>query len=382
MLDTVDRQTISSLIEWESSPCVSILMPSERSGRETQQGPIRLRNLLQAARERLTAAGMRSVEADELLSGGSELMEDASFWQHQEDGLVVYMAPGLTRAFRLAIPLDELVVVAGAFHMKPLFLAVAGDDRFNLLALSRGHVRLLWGRRHRIGEITITGTIPDGLAEALWFEDREKQLQNRGADRVGRGNVVATFHGHGSPDEDDEERDRAFLRAVDKGVLELVDTDIPLVLAGVTEITALYRGITGHPNVLEETVGGNPDEATPRDLHEQAWKLVEPVAASQRRRDATAFLEQPGRTESDVTQVLRVAMSGRVDAMWTPLGTQVWGTVDPDIVVEIHDEPASGDRDLLDLAATQAWANGGRVHVISSDGDMPGEGPLAALLRY
>lgn len=381
MLDTIDRTTIDTLLDTGSSPCVTILMPTQRSGRETQQGPIRLKNLVDEARRRLVDGGMRDPEASDLLSEVTSLVDDGSFWQHQEDGLAIYVSPDSTKTFRLAVPLDELVVVGDAFHLKPLLLAAEGDDRFHLLAVSRGRVRLLWGRRHRIGEVAIEGSIPDGLAEALWYEDREKQLQHRASDRAGRGSVVATFHGHGTPDEDEEERDRAFLRAVDRGVMELVDSDVPLVLAGVTEITAMYRDVTKHPNVVEEPIGGNPDEATPRSLHERAWAVVEPILSAQRARDAEQFREQPTRGTVDLEEALAAAGEGRVDAIWVPLGSQRWGTA-TEGTVDVHEERSDGDSDLFDLAALRTRATGGRVHVATDPDAIPGGGDIAALFRY
>lgn len=382
MLDIIDRSTIDSLIDPTSTPCVTILMPTERSGRETQQGPIRLKNLAEEARHRLVAGGMRDTLAAHLLAEVETLISNGDFWQHQEDGLAIYATADDTRTFRLAIPLEELVVVGDAFHLKPLLLATEGDDHFNLLALSRGRVRLLWGRRHRIGEVAIEGAIPDGLAEALWFEDREKQLQHHSVSRAGRGSVVATFHGQGTPDEDDGERDRAFLRAVDRGVMELVDPDVPLVLAGVTEITVVYRDITQHPGVVADAVAGNPDETTPQTLHERAWQLVEPVVSRPRLQDTERFREQPDRATNDVTEALTAAIGGRVEALWVPLDSCLWGTVDEDGGFTIHDERADGDRDLFDLAASRTWVTGGRIHVVSADEETPGDAAIAALLRY
>lgn len=381
MPDIVDSSTLTALIEWNRPPCVSILMPTERAGRETRQGPIRLRNLLDRARSSLVARGMRPPEADDLLGEARDLVEQGSFWQHQDDGLAVYTAPGHLAAVRLAMPLEETVVVADAFHVKPLLRVVDGDDHFNLLALSRNRVRLLWGRRHRIGEITVPDPVPTSLAEALWFEDREKQLQLHGANRAGQGRVVATFHGHGVPEEGDEARDRAFLRAVDRGVLQLVDRADPLVLAGVKEITALYRDVTGHPNVLDQAIAGNPDEATPLDLHERAWEIVEPHVRARDRQDREALTAAHHRSLDDLTEVVTASLAGRVEALWVPIGRQAWGRVGADGSVEVHDDAQSGDRDLLDLAAAATWKRGGRVHVVEPE-EVPNRRLVAALLRY
>src|SRR5680860_777342 len=66
-VDIVTADMFDSLINVQAAPAVSIYLPTHRVGPEIQQDPIRLRNLLQDARGRLAAEGMRGPEADALL---------------------------------------------------------------------------------------------------------------------------------------------------------------------------------------------------------------------------------------------------------------------------------------------------------------------------
>ena len=45
-MDSVTIDDLKALIEREGGPCVSLFMPTHRAGAETQQDPIRFRNLL------------------------------------------------------------------------------------------------------------------------------------------------------------------------------------------------------------------------------------------------------------------------------------------------------------------------------------------------
>jgi hypothetical protein len=52
--------------------------------------------------------------------------------------------------------------------------------------------------------------------------------------------------------------------------------------------------------------------------------------------------------------------------------------------VEVHENHAPGDQDLLDLAAVETLAHAGDVYAVSPD-KVPGPeaaGPVAALFRY
>jgi len=379
MLDPVEPADIAAFLEVADGPCVSVVMPAERSGRETRQGPIRLRNLLREAGAMLGDLGLRSPDTETLLSGLTGLAEDATFWQHQEESLAAYAWPGGTRWFRLGTPADQLVVVADGFHLTPLIHEASGPDRFDLLALSQNRVRLLRGRRHGIGEVAIPDPIPESLAEALWFEDREKQLQHHGADRVGTGRVTATFHGQGVPDENEEARLSRFLRKVDEGVMQLVDRAEPLVLAGVPELTSLYREISHHPTLVSETIRGNADDATPDDLHSRAWELVAPVLQEQADADRSGFAETPDLAMTGLDEILTAALAGRIEVIWVDPEAHVWGTAPPAGEIAVLDGAGAGRRDLTDLAAAEVWRRSGRVHVTD---EVPGGGPVAALARY
>src|SRR5215216_4235962 len=50
-LSAVTREEIQNLLQNPGRPCVSIYMPTFRAGVETQQNPIRLKNLLRSVQE-------------------------------------------------------------------------------------------------------------------------------------------------------------------------------------------------------------------------------------------------------------------------------------------------------------------------------------------
>lgn len=382
-VDIITTATMNDLLGEGATPAVSVFLPTHRSGRETAQDPIRLKNLLDTARQDLEQSGIRPPEASALLEDAEVLIQEGTFWQYQEEGLAVFVNPAGTRTFRVPIEFPELVTVGDTFHTKPLWPVVTGGNEvFYLLALSRNLVRLLWVDRFRVGDIDLPDDIPRSLAEALWFEDPEKQLQHHGSGRTGQGRVTAAFHGHGVPEERGEARLEAFLRAVDQGVGHLIETQSPLVLAGVEEITGLYRKVSKHGNLLDDTIGGNPDLEEPRRLHEKALPVLEPLLRQTFEEDAAAFRGAGELATSDVGEATQAAHAGRVASLTVPVGIQVWGRIHADThEVEIHDEWEPGDRDLLDAAASAAWLTGARIHAVAPD-EIPGPGPLAAVLRY
>ena len=71
---------------------VSLFMPAYRRGGETEQNAIRFRNLLRKAEEGLLAKGLRAVEAREMLAPAQRLLPQPDFWQHQSDGLALFLS--------------------------------------------------------------------------------------------------------------------------------------------------------------------------------------------------------------------------------------------------------------------------------------------------
>ena len=75
LMNVLTRNNLMSLMEIHRGPCVSVYMPMHRSGPETQQDPIRFKNLLREAEERLMTQGLPAPEARELLESAQKRLE-------------------------------------------------------------------------------------------------------------------------------------------------------------------------------------------------------------------------------------------------------------------------------------------------------------------
>lgn len=382
MIDVISNKELGRLVETSAQECVSIYLPTHAAGSDTAQDPIRLKNLLSRAAHELRSLGMRAPEAEELLAPAAALIKEPTFWAHLEDGLAVFLTRDGIWTYRLAESVQELVVVADRLHLKPLLASVASGDVFYILALSQGAVRMLRGSKFRVSEIAL-GDIPRNLAAALWFDDPERRLQSHSSGRTGRGDVVATFHGQGIGQDTHDDDLRRFLQAVDDGVQHLLATSkAPLVLAGVDDLVATYRKVSRYPRIVEGSVEGNPQRLGPAELHARAWPLVEVVFDQDRLTTIEAFLAATHPTTAALAEATVAAANGQVESLFVPIGVQQWGRLDRDRqLVELHDVREPGDRDLLDIAAIDTLAHGGKVFAVA-ESDLPGTGPVAAVLRF
>ena len=176
-MDVVSREAFGTLVDARTFPAISVYMPTHRVGPEIQQDPIRLKNLVGRARKVLVEeSGMRGPEADRLLEPIAHLVADSDFWQHQDEGLALFLSAGRLRSFRLPVSFEEHLAVGDGFRVKQLLEVVNSGERVYVLALSRQRVRLLLATRFEVGEIDL-GELPTTMSEALQHEDLERQLQ-------------------------------------------------------------------------------------------------------------------------------------------------------------------------------------------------------------
>ena len=383
----MDRITFEQLgqIFVDSHPglCVSLYMPAHRAGRETEQDPIRFKNLLRQAEERLQAEGIRSADARNFLKEPQRLLQDQSFWRHQSDGLALFCSEDIFHFFKLPIRFTELVVVAKRFHLKPLLPILTSNSTFFILAVSQNQLRLLEGTQHSFDEIELEG-VPQNLAETLPESFPEKQLQFHTGTPSGSGNRPAMFHGHDIGG-DIKNRIRQWFRTIDKEVGgPLSDTQSPLVLAGVDTLFPLYKEVNTYPHLMDEGIPGNPEGMKAEDLHQQAWAIVEPVLKKELEAGVARYrqLAGTGKTATDIVEAVPAAHHGRIEVLFVAVGVQVWGRFDPEKgVVQVHESPDPGDEDLLDLIAIQTLLKGGTVYAVSPE-EVPDQGLLAAIFRY
>ncbi len=173
-MDILNPTALKSLIAQQGKWCVSLYMPTHRAGREQQQDPIRLKNLLAQAETKLLANGVRRPEVQKLMRPAEELLWNRDFWQHPADGLAIFLTNDFHKVYRLPVEFEELLSTGTSFHIKPLLPCLGRGIKFYVLALSLNDVRLFEGNADTISEIELN--FPTSMDEALWTDEPEKYL--------------------------------------------------------------------------------------------------------------------------------------------------------------------------------------------------------------
>jgi len=388
-MDILTRAGLEQLMHKKRQWCISIYMPTHRTGVETQQDPIRLKNLIGETEKRLSDEGVGTRDIQSMLEPVNKLLQDSNFWQHQSDGLAIFLSPNRFSHYRLPLGFEEFVTVTDRFHIKPLLPFFTGDGQFYILALSQNEVRLLNGTRHSVSEVDI-GQFGGSLAETLPSDNHQMRLQLHSSGSTGRmsGDGSATFHGQGGgSNESDKNELLRYFRLVSNGLMEFLQGDnVPLVLAGDEYLLPIYKEANTYPSLMDRVITGNPDLLSADELHKSAWDIVSPRFQAAHEAAVAHYLQLAGqaseRAADTLEKIVPAASDGRIETLFIATGAQHWGAFNPDInEVEHHSQIEAGDESLLDLAAVQTYLKGGTVYVVEPD-KVPGGISTAAVLRY
>jgi hypothetical protein len=365
-------------------PCLSLYQPTHRHHPDNQQDPIRFRNLVrtleQSLRQKYPTREVRS-----LLEPYSDLAHEDEFWNHTQDGLAVLRAPDLLRIYKLQRPVAELAIVADSFHTKPLLRIIQSADRYQVLGLSRGAIKLFEGNRDALDEIDLAPEVPRTMTDALGEELTEPHQTVRTAGGSGMSGV-AMYHGQGGKkDEVDLDAERYF-RAVDRSILEYHSrpSGLPLMLAALPEHHNLFRGISRNPFLMDEGLKIHPDAIPIDELRKRAWSIVEPRYQARLSQLVEEFRQAKprGLVGDEVSQVASAAVSGRVEKLMVDADREIPGHVDSSTGhLEFGDISHPQINDLLDDLAELVLNKGGQVVVVPQERMPTGTG-AAAIYRY
>ncbi len=380
-----DLRTLAGQRQW---PCVSLYIPTHRAGKDTREDPIRLRNALGGARERLAKAGCPKDLAARMLEPAHDLIASRDFWLHQSDGLAIFTAPDTFQYYRMPLKFHDDVVVSDHFAVKQLIPLFTEDGRFYILALSQKKIRLFEATRTGIQEQAVPDMLTS-IEDLRQFDVMEEHFQGHaiGPTPSTIGGTRMALHGYGTvADKAQYKIDvQQYIRTVGRKIEKHLDGETaPLILAAVEYEQAFYRQMNAYHPLLEKGIAGNPDGLGDDQIHHAAWAIVEPHFAEGRRESLRHFadLSNTGKTSDRIEQILPAALHGRVRALYLRTDLPVWGVFDREVgSVAVHDAPQEGDTDLLSLATVYVLQNKGMVYALPKE-EMPTKSPQAAMFRY
>jgi hypothetical protein len=315
------------------------------------------------------------------------LAKNDRFWSHTLDGLAVLRAPDYFKVYKLQRAVPTRTIVANSFHIKPLLRVLQSADRFEVLAITREHVRLFQGNRDALDEVELDAAVPRSLTAALGDELTEPHTAARATTAAGAGGGgTAVHYGSGSKSDEIDKDTERFFRVVDRAILESHSkaSARPLVLAALPEYHAAFRAASHNPHLVAQAIAGNPDALSADELRTRAWEILGPTLEARLQTlldDYNSAL--PRALASDgLSEVALAALGGRVRTLLVDADRVVPGSVDHatgQVTLGVIDDPHTDD--VVDDLAELTLRMGGDVVVVPRD-RMPSITGVAAVYRF
>lgn len=382
------RTDLTALIEAAPTVAVSLYFPTQVHGRETQQNPIMLKNLLGQAAEALAEGNMAEGEVEALLAPAAQLVEDYDFWQRQDLGLAIFLSDAGMQMHKLPIPVPKLAVTGPGFHIVPLLPLQEQDAVFVILSMTAEAAEVWQATRFSLTAIKVAD-LPGSIESLDEEPDYEGSLQSHGFGRPNTGgqSMPKTQVYGDSPEEWRKGRLVEFARRAGSALAAHMTRDPkPVVVVADAGIGGHVRNDVALAPLVAGFVEVNPATLDEADLLAAAAAVMQPLhdkaldAALERldtllgRGDATASI--------DPSVVIVAARDGRVDQLFLARDAVLRGTFDPDTgAVVVTDAAKAGSLDLLDKTSQMALINGGAVWLVAQDRLQEGTA-MAAILRY
>lgn len=376
------QNELEELVNIHKDPCISIYMPTYEAGvPSVRQNPIRFKNLLSEAEDKLRDRGLSTTAIDDILEPAREAIEpdNREFWQHQNQGLAMFLAEGIYYYYRLPTSFEEGVTVSDRFYVKPLLNLLSGNGRFYILALSLNQVRFFQATQNNLDAIDLEN-LPQGLEEALKYDEPARDTQIY----TGAGDATAIRYGQGDHADENRSAIRRYFQKVDNTLHPVLNTeDAPLVLVGVDYLLPIFREASSYNHIFDNVVEGNPDHLKPEELHRLAWDVVEPhfQRAKESARSQFHELTGTGKATAQLQDILPAAYDGQIDTLFVARGQQHWGSYDPETRHLNTDDGQEASEDLLESAAIYTLLQGGTVYAVDRQ-QVPEDSEMAAIFRY
>lgn len=361
----MNRAVIRILQSMRGFPAVSVLLPTHRTAPENRQDPIRLKNLISEAGDRLAAEAPRP--SAEMVVHRLEALAGEIDFRYTWKGLALFANPDFAARYDLPFAPESRVAVGDTFAIRDLVFAFNRTPRYRVLVLSEKPTSLYSGSA-------------EGLLEVL----------SHGFPMIheGPGGVAPLPGGFGiSKEAYADDMHRQFFRQVDAGLSRIQSEDyLPIVVIGVDRYQAFFQEVSKNSFWVAGRVLGNHDRKPPHELAKLAWPIVEQHLRSERKKVLARLEEAVGKHQhaSGLVEVWRQVNEGRGDTLIVEEGYRQPARIDASgLGLLLESDPAGPGviDDAIDELIQSILGKGGRV-VFVEDGLLGVHQRVALIRRY
>jgi hypothetical protein len=357
----LSRSELKSLQAHRDYPSVSILAPTHRTAPSNKQDPIKVKNLVRKAIDRLHGE-FKKREVAAIVENLEQLVKDVD-WEHTLDGLALLASKERAAAVSLPFRVKPRAMIDETFATRDLVYAFNRASPYRVLVLS--HLSRLYD--------AWTTVLDEHTAKPF-------PMAHRGPGLSKRPGVYGI-----NPSAKRDEAYRTFFQSVDAAVDALQRVNpLPLVVVGVERNLAFYREVTRQTPAIVGMLAGNHDKTSPSALGKLVWPVFD-SGATLRRTEALVQLDQAvsaHRHASGIDQVWRAAVGARCRTLLVEKDFKYPADLSPegDRLLPYTGKGAAALDDAVDETIERVMDTGGEVFFYGS-GDLDVHQKIAAVLR-
>ncbi|MBD1432269.1 hypothetical protein H8B06_05475 [Sphingobacterium sp. DN00404] len=374
IMQTIDLKLLKELTAIQDTPCISIYMPTHRVHPANATDPITFKNLYKKTLQYIQNNGLH--EHEKLIQPLEKLINDKTFWDHNNEGLAIFVSLEDTQILRLPEKVQEITCVADSFCVKPLFKLYHENQSYYLLALALDDVQLYRGDKYQLQKLDIEDNVPTTMKEALGEELTDNHLHASVVQGAG-------LHGYmEKSQEEDIDMDR-FFRKIDQAILEHypIPQDVPLVLAALPEHHSHFMRISKHHNFSPIHLQINPQSLSKTALLEKIQDVFNKILEKRKKELLERYqLAIPENLSSlDIGDVTRDVIDGKVEVLCIENGKSIEGHIDVDERKIVQKD--GQQTDVINELVRMVFSYGGSVIVLDEE-EMPSETGVFTINRY
>lgn len=382
-MNLLTRSELETLMNRTHPNSVSIYFPMGKNYADDKSKSV-FKNLVKSAEQDLLTHSIPSKEVDRLLDPAYQLLKTPEFWTVPTPSVAVFLWDGLIQTVNIPFVLDELHYVGPSFYVLPLFQLFSFEDKFHILTLSQNNVKLFHCDFLQWEPLPL-GDLPTSLEEALQFDNFENERQSFGRSRGSAGEgTPGVYRGHGDGKDLQKTNLWRYLELVDSGLHQyLKGRSIPIILAGVEYITAMFQRVNSRYKILETEINGNVDILSPAELHEKALPIARQFYQRLVERDLYRYhnMLSTDKTSTSIEEIASAAVKGKIQLLFVTTNVFVPGIYNPELDSAFLRDGNPDTEDLVNFAMVQTLRTGGKVHVLPM-AQLPDSPGYAALFRY
>jgi len=359
------RNELKHLQSIKGHPCLSILMPTHRHHPENQQDGIRLKNLVNEAKRRLSSE-ISVDDVNVIMNRLSELISKIDF-NHSLDGLALFVDKMRSYKFTLPFPVKERVMVDDNFGTRDIVFGMNRSEPYWVLILSEKTSKLYLGIRDNLLEYKDNG-FP--MVNPFY----EQKIQNENGESK---NDRLT---------ENVQRIKNYFKEID-GKISTINTEVhEISIMGTEKNLSLFKEVSGHKDLILSETKGNYENESASEISRIVWHSFKKVRADKREQVIEQLGDAMGskKLASGIDEVWSLALENRGSLLAVEINYHFPAKISVDglhlIPADVYEGKEVLD-DAVDEIIEKVVRTGGKV-VFLDNRKLEKYGRIAMILRY